>query len=215
MKSKNIKRAAHALYQSQADDKNELLVSCLSGNPDAVKLVKDQGRALVVLEKLVLPQGKYDFSEEEMERILLRKLTKKGHRIQEDDAEDTPEYAAEKKAALDARTARVPDLFGKSLADLSPKEEDPVLDDASIGNYDPDLEVPTSTYSVLDAQKQLGVLDNGVEMKVLDLRDEHQKKVYLDMLKENGVPVKSKQDPVLSLVGAAGILLAVVELLRR
>ena len=114
MREKNIRRAAEALYMSQGDDKNQILGSRIS-DPEAKKLVKDQGRVLVVLEKLILPKGKDAYTKDEMYELLYNKLVKKGHRIQGDDEEDTPEYAAEKKAAIEARSAMVPGLFGKTL----------------------------------------------------------------------------------------------------
>lgn len=122
MREKNIKRAAKALYLSQADDKNDLLSRRIS-DPKARKLVQDQGRALIILEKIVLPYKKEDYSCEEMEILLTKKLKKKGHKIQADDAEDTPEEAKEKKRTTAARRERVPDLFGMVLEDEQPKDK--------------------------------------------------------------------------------------------
>lgn len=112
MRDKNIKRAAHALFLSQGDDKNSALAKRIS-DKKARKLVKDQGRALIIIEKLLLPFGKDDYSEEEIYDIITKKLTKKGHRIQDDEAEDTPQYAEEKRKYEEARAARVPNLFDK------------------------------------------------------------------------------------------------------
>jgi hypothetical protein len=230
VKEKNIKRAAHALYQSQADDKNELLTSCISGNPDAVKLVKDQGRALVVLEKLVLPQGKADYSEAEMEAILLKKLRKKGHRIQGDEEEDTPEYAAEKSAALEARTSRVPDLFGKKLSDLPEEEKTTCSSTASLEEVTQELidktiaqqQAKLTTYSVLDAQKlpipaELEAEVKGFDWNVLDLRDENNEKDFLAALREYGIPVtsSSQKSGWLALAMASVLALSLVSRLKN
>lgn len=116
MRQKNIKRAAHGLYLTQADDKNKLL-SKLCTTPEAKELVQDQGRALVILEKLVLPQGTDSYDEDEMAAILLKKLKKKGHRIQDDEEEDDEQYAEEKEKWAAARLEKVPTLFGKSIKD--------------------------------------------------------------------------------------------------
>src|SRR5688572_14638243 len=114
MREKNIRRAAHALFMSQGDDKNQILAERIN-DPEARKLVKGQGRALVVLEKYILPQGTDSYTEDQMYEMLYNKLTKKGHRIQGDDEEDTPEYAEEKRRAIEARSSMVPGLFGKTL----------------------------------------------------------------------------------------------------
>lgn len=122
MREKNVRRAARALYMSQADDKNALL-SRYVHSKNARTLVQDQGRALVLLEKLLLPQGKDSYSEDEMYSLLRKKLKKKGHRIQDNEEEDTPEYAAEKKAWEEARRAEVPSLFGRTLEELEEEEK--------------------------------------------------------------------------------------------
>lgn len=133
VRDKNIRRAARALFMSQGDDKNSILAKQISGDSDhadSVKsLVKDQGRVLVILEKLVLPLGQHSFSEEEMYGLLTSKLEKKGHRIQDDEEEDTPEYAAEKQAAIEARAKLVPDLFGVSVAELEAEKTNDLPDE--------------------------------------------------------------------------------------
>lgn len=114
MRQKNVKRAARALFLTQGDDKNKLLAKMIQ-DPEVAERVKDQGRALVVLEKLILPYGKLSYTEEEMETLLFKKLKKKGHRIQDNEEEDTPEYAEEKRQATEARLAMVPDVLGRNL----------------------------------------------------------------------------------------------------
>lgn len=111
MRDKNIKRAAHALYLSQGDDKNSELGKRIN-DPEAKRLVKDQGRAIVCIEKLLLPYGKDDYSEEEMYERITTRLKKKGHRIQGDEEEDTPEYLEEKRKYEEARKARVTSIWG-------------------------------------------------------------------------------------------------------
>lgn len=118
MRQKNIRRAAEALYESQADDKNKLLASFID-NKEVRKRVADQGRALLILERLCLPQGKFSFTLEEIHTALLRKLEKKGHRIQEDDAEDDEQYAKEKEQFTRERLAMVGDVLGKTFEDLT------------------------------------------------------------------------------------------------
>lgn len=127
MREKNIKRAARALYLSQGDDKNELLSKRIQ-DEEASKLVKDQGRALVVLEHLCLPSGTWDYSEYEMADLLRAKLENKGHRIQADDEPDTEQYAEEKRIARERRTARVPDVFGMKLDPIESKKEEHMCD---------------------------------------------------------------------------------------
>lgn len=117
-----MKRAAHGLYLSQADDKNKLL-SKLCTTPEAKELVQDQGRALVILEKLILPLGKDSYDEDEMAKILFKKLKKKGHRIQDDEEDDDEKYAAEKAKWERSRLAKVPTLFGKSIKDEKDEEK--------------------------------------------------------------------------------------------
>lgn len=130
MRQKNIRRAAQALYESQADDKNKLLASFID-NKEVRKRVADQGRALLILERLCLPQGKFSFTIEEIHSALLKKLEKKGHRIQEDDAEDDEQYAREKEQFTRERLALVDNVLGKRMVDLPPEEEktpEPVVD---------------------------------------------------------------------------------------
>lgn len=122
MRDKNITRAAKALYQSQGDDKNELLAKRIH-DPKVKEIVKDQGRVLVVLEKLILPKGTDAYSEEEMGKLLRKKLIKKGHRIQGDDEKDSPSYAAEKEKAMKDRLARVSSVLGMTLDKDGKKEE--------------------------------------------------------------------------------------------
>lgn len=121
MREKNIKRAAHCLYLSQGDDKNKLLARRIT-DKKARKVVEDQGRALVVLEKLVLPYKKEDYDEDEMFKLLMKKLKKKGHRIQDDESEDDEQYAKEKAEATEKRLARVPTFLGMSLSELDEEE---------------------------------------------------------------------------------------------
>lgn len=54
---------------------------------------------------------------------LLKKLEKKGHRIQEDEEEDTEEFAQEKVQAKEERLLQVGDVLGKTLEDLAVEEE--------------------------------------------------------------------------------------------
>lgn len=122
MRKKNVKKAAHALFLAQGDDKNAILATRIHDR-EVRGIVKDQGRALVLLEKLILPQGKLAFTEEEMEQLLLKKLKKKGHRIQDDDEEDTPEYAEEKRAMREAKLAMVPSVLGISLDEHEAKKQ--------------------------------------------------------------------------------------------
>jgi hypothetical protein len=122
MRKKNIKKAAEALFASQGDDKNKLLATFIE-DKEVKKLVKNQGRALLILERLCLADGKFSFTEEEMYDSLLRKLEKKGHRIQEDDEEDTEEFAQEKAQAKTERLAMVDNVLGKTLDQLPPEEE--------------------------------------------------------------------------------------------
>lgn len=122
MRKKNIRRAAAALFVSQGDDKNKVLGSFIESK-EVRQRVKDQGRALLILERLCLPEGKFSFTEEEMYSSLLKKLEKKGHRIQEDDEEDTEQFAQEKLQAKSERLAQVSDVLGKTLDDLPPEEE--------------------------------------------------------------------------------------------
>lgn len=117
MRQKNIRRAAEALFESQGDDKNKVLASFIE-NKEVRKRVADQGRALLILERLCLPQGKFSFSMEEIHESLLRKLEKKGHRIQEDDETDTEQYAQEKEKAKRERLAMVDNVLGKTIEDL-------------------------------------------------------------------------------------------------
>lgn len=127
MREKNIRRAAHALYAAQADDKNAILGSRVE-DKEVRTLIKDQGRALTILEKIILPYGQNSFDEDQMYDLLFRKLKKKGHRIQDDETPDDEQYAAEKKAYMDERTAKVPTLLGLSLADLPQDEEQPATE---------------------------------------------------------------------------------------
>lgn len=122
MREKNIRRAAEALFASQGDDKNKVLASFIE-NKEVRKVVKDQGRALLILERLCLPEGKFSFTMEEMHSSLLRKLEKKGHRIQKDDEEDTEQFAQEKQQAKTERLAMVNNVLGKTLDELPPEEE--------------------------------------------------------------------------------------------
>lgn len=122
MRKKNIRRAAAALFVSQGDDKNKVLGSFIESK-EVRQRVKDQGRALLILERLCLPEGKFSFTEEEMYSSLLKKLEKKGHRIQEDDEEDTEQFAQEKEQAKRERLAQVDNILGKTLDDLPPEEE--------------------------------------------------------------------------------------------
>lgn len=122
MREKNIRRAAEALFASQGDDKNKVLASFIE-NKEVRKVVKDQGRALLILERLCLPEGKFSFTMEEMHSSLLRKLEKKGHRIQKDDEEDTEQFAQEKQQAKTERLAMVNNVLGKTLDELPPDEE--------------------------------------------------------------------------------------------
>lgn len=122
MREKNIRRAAHALYLSQGDDKNTILASNLI-DKEPSKLVKDQGRALVILEKLVLPQGKYAYSEEEMYNALYSALANHGHRIQDDEAEDEEVYLQEKEDYEAQRKAVVPSLLGKTVEQVKAEKE--------------------------------------------------------------------------------------------
>jgi hypothetical protein len=147
MREKNVVRAAEALYNAQADDKNALLASRIT-DKEVAKMVKDQGRALVVLEKLVLPYGKNAFEKDEMSEILLKKLKKKGHRIQDDETPDDEQYAAEKEKYMAERLEKVPTLLGMQLSDLEekePKEEELQLtlagDPVPIIRYLPDFAV--------------------------------------------------------------------------
>lgn len=145
MREKNILRAAEALYRAQADDKNAILASLID-NKEASKLVKDQGRALVILEKIILPRGQNTFEVEEMQELILKKLKKKGHRIQDNETPDDEEYAAEKKQYMDERLAKVPELLGVSLNDLKTPEEE--LIEKTIAQQ----EAKQQTYDLLTAQ---------------------------------------------------------------
>lgn len=127
MREKNIRRAARGLYFSQGDDKNKLLATRII-DEDARQLVEDQGRALVILEKLLLPQGKFDYSADEMNFLIKENLVKKGHKIQGDKEEDTPQYAEESKIAREVRLARVPTVLGMSLND-PPVEKEKVVEE--------------------------------------------------------------------------------------
>jgi hypothetical protein len=118
VREKNILRAAQALFASQGDDKNKVLASFID-NKDVRKRVQDQGRALLILERLCLPQGKFSYSIEEVHSALLTKLEKKGHRIQKDDAEDDEQYAEEKERFTKERLEMVGDVLGKTLADVA------------------------------------------------------------------------------------------------
>jgi hypothetical protein len=125
MRQKNIRRAAEALFVSQGDDKNKILASFIE-NKEVSKRVADQGRALLILERLCLPQGKFSFSLEEIHGALMKKLEKKGHRIQDDDTEDDEQYSKEKETALRQRIQLVPEVLGRTLEDLTiAKEEQP------------------------------------------------------------------------------------------
>lgn len=115
------------MYLSQADDKNSLLARRIT-DPKARRLVEDQGRALILLEKLVLPYGQEAYEEDEMTHLLKKKLVKKGHRIQGDTEEDDEKYASEKKKATEARRTKVPSLFGMVLEDAEQPSEAPVED---------------------------------------------------------------------------------------
>lgn len=117
MRQKNIRRAAEALFASQGDDKNKVLGSFID-NKEVRKRVQDQGRALLILERLCLPQGKFSFSVNEIHSALLTKLEKKGHRIQEDDAEDDEQYAEEKEQFTKERLEMVGDVLGKTVAEV-------------------------------------------------------------------------------------------------
>lgn len=117
MRQKNIRRAAEALFASQGDDKNKVLASFIQ-DKEVRKRVQDQGRALLILERLCLPQGKFSFTFEEIHTALLTKLEKKGHRIQEDDAEDDEQYAKEKEQFTKERLEMVGDVLGKTVAEV-------------------------------------------------------------------------------------------------
>jgi hypothetical protein len=117
MRQKNIERAAEALFVSQGDDKNKLLASLIP-DKEVRERVKDQGRALLILERLCLPQGKFAFTKEEIHGSLLRKLAKKGHRIQDNEELDDEQFAAEKETARIQRLAMVDNVLGKTLEDL-------------------------------------------------------------------------------------------------
>jgi hypothetical protein len=122
MRQKNVLRAAEALFVSQGDDKNKVLASFID-NKDVRNRVKDQGRALLILERLVLPQGKFSYTKEEMHLALLKKLEKRGHRIQADDAEDDEQYAQEKEQFVTERQAMVSDVLGKTVEQVEQEEK--------------------------------------------------------------------------------------------
>lgn len=135
MRQKNIERAAEALYVSQGDDKNSILGSFIS-DKEVRKRVKDQGRALLILERLLLPPGKFSFTKDEIHNALIRRLEKKGHRIQGDDDVDEDQFAQEKEAARVQRLAMVDNVLGKTLEDLPADdkgEEMPTFKD-NLGN---------------------------------------------------------------------------------
>lgn len=117
MREMNVLRAAEALFASQGDDKNKVLASFID-NKDVRTRVKDQGRALLILERLVLPTGKFSYTKEEMHLALLKKLEKKGHRIQADDAEDDEQYKQEKEQFVTERQAMVSDVLGKTVEEV-------------------------------------------------------------------------------------------------
>lgn len=116
MREKNIARAAHALFLSQGDDKNSQLAERIQ-DKEVRRMVKDQGRVMILTERLLLPTGQHDYSEEEMYERLTNKLIKKGHRIQDNEEEDTEQYAAEKEAYDTSRAARVPSIWGQPLVE--------------------------------------------------------------------------------------------------
>jgi hypothetical protein len=136
MREKNVRRAAKALWLQQADDKNEILCRQLYG--ETRKIVADQGRALIILEKIALPFGKEDYTEEEMFELLLKKLMKKGHRIQNDTEPDDEKRAAEKKEALQRRWEQV---YGEG----SVRPEDQELVDKTVAQQ----EAKIKTYDIL------------------------------------------------------------------
>lgn len=123
MRQKNIRRAAEALHASQGDDKNKVLASFIP-NKEVRKRVQDQGRALLILERLCLPSGKFSFTVEEIHGTLLRKLEKKGHRIQGDEEEDTEQFAQEKEQAMRDRLSQVDSVLGKTIAQLEQEQEE-------------------------------------------------------------------------------------------
>jgi hypothetical protein len=160
MRRKNVKRAATALFLSQGDDKNKELTKKIY-DKNTQEVVADQGRALIILEKLVLPFGKEDFSEEEMECFLTKKLNKKGHRIQDDEEEDTELRAEEKEFAMQRRYQRV---HGPGAV-LPPKEESkPDMPPENPSNLSPKKSVEFScpechrTYGLLTLFKNLGIM---------------------------------------------------------
>jgi hypothetical protein len=122
MREKNLRRAADALYAAQADDKNSILASKIE-DKDVAKLVKDQGRALVVLEKLILPYGQNSFDADEMYDLLIFKLMAKGHRIQDNETPDDEEYAEEKSRYMEERLLKVPALLGTTLEEVQQAEK--------------------------------------------------------------------------------------------
>jgi len=121
LRKKNVKRAAKALFESQGDDKNANLAARIYDR-EIREIVKDQGRALLILEKLVLPLDQEDFSQEEMEYRLTKKLLKKGHKLQDDEVEDTELEAAKKQEAMQRRFARVGKTWVKPEAEPTQPE---------------------------------------------------------------------------------------------
>src|SRR6476646_64766 len=134
MREKNVLRAAEALFSSQGDDKNKVLASFIE-DKEVRGRVKDQGRALLILERLVLPTGKFSYTKEEMHLALLNKLKKKGHRIQADDAEDDEQYAREKEQFVAERQALVSDVLGKTVEQVEQEQ-------ALCGNLSPVHQYP-------------------------------------------------------------------------
>ena len=207
MRKKNIKKAAEALFASQGDDKNKLLATFIEDN-EARKLVKNQGRALLILERLCLKEGKFSFTEDEIYDSLLRKLEKKGHRIQEDDEEDTEEFAQEKSQAKTERLAMVDNVLGKTLDELPEEEEKP--EDAPVHKDEFDQvmgDYPGNYYGAPGAPNPSPeIVNNGVVFDQEDVDAWHKAEGYEKKIEEVNTEVEyDLPEVVWQLIGQAYI----------